>query len=221
MPLKFWDEAFLTAVFLINRLPYRVINYDTPFDRLHGQSPEYSFLYTFGCTCCPNLRPYNSRKLEFRSKQCVFLGYSNEHKGFKCLDLAVGRIYVSKDVFDEQVFPFSSLHLNAGAQLHAELNLLPDILLNPSSNFGDAHLCDQCSVSPLPTNASQDSARDMLHAGENSVENGAKSSSNGPYFMCAPVGDNTRSEANPSDVTAPTTTESSSESPAHQRRCRA
>jgi len=29
MPLKFWDEAFLTAVFLINRLPSKVIHSDT------------------------------------------------------------------------------------------------------------------------------------------------------------------------------------------------
>jgi histone deacetylase 1/2 len=30
MPLKFWDEAFLTAVFLVNFLPSKVINGDTP-----------------------------------------------------------------------------------------------------------------------------------------------------------------------------------------------
>jgi histone deacetylase 1/2 len=30
MPLKFWDEAFLTATYLINMLPSRVIQNDTP-----------------------------------------------------------------------------------------------------------------------------------------------------------------------------------------------
>lgn len=77
MPLKFWDEAFLTAVFLINRLPSRVINQEIPFYRLYGTQPDYLFLRTFGCACWPHLRPYNSRKLEFRSQKCVFLGYSN------------------------------------------------------------------------------------------------------------------------------------------------
>jgi len=80
MPLKFWDEAFLTAVFLINRLPSKVISDDTPFGRLHGHEPDYQFLRTFGCAVWPNLRTYNSRKLQFRSKRCVFLGYSNSHK---------------------------------------------------------------------------------------------------------------------------------------------
>jgi histone deacetylase 1/2 len=74
MPLKYWDEAFSTAVYLINRLPSKVINSQSPFERLFHSKPDYSFLRIFGCAVWPNLRPYNSRKLEFRSKQCVFLG---------------------------------------------------------------------------------------------------------------------------------------------------
>jgi histone deacetylase 1/2 len=57
MPFKFWDEAFVTAIFLINRLPSKVINQDTPHERLHGQAPDYMFLCTFGCACWPNLHP--------------------------------------------------------------------------------------------------------------------------------------------------------------------
>jgi len=113
MPLKFWDEAFATVVFLINRLPSHVIHNETSHDRLLGQPPDYSFLRTFGCACWPNLRPYNERKLAFRSKQCVFLGYSSLHKGFKCLEPSVGRVYISRDVvFDETVFLFSWLNPN-------------------------------------------------------------------------------------------------------------
>jgi hypothetical protein len=57
------------------------------------------------------------------------------HKGYTCLEVSTGRIYISHDVvFDEAVFPFSELHANAGAHLRAEINLLPSTLL-PSSNF--------------------------------------------------------------------------------------
>jgi histone deacetylase 1/2 len=65
IPLKFWDEAFLTTVFLINRLPSKIINDQTPFDRLYGSPPDYTFLRTFGCVVWPNLHLYNSKKLEF------------------------------------------------------------------------------------------------------------------------------------------------------------
>jgi hypothetical protein len=126
MPLKYWDEAFNTAVYLINRLPSKVIQSQTPMERLFGSSGDYSLLRIFGCACWPNLRPYNKHKLEFRSKQCAFLGYSNLHKGYKCLDISTGRIYVSRDiVFDETVFTFASLRSNAGARLRAEIDLLP------------------------------------------------------------------------------------------------
>jgi histone deacetylase 1/2 len=105
MPLKYWDQAFLTATYLINRTPSKVIDNSTPLERLYKMQVDYNSLKVFGCACWPNLRPYNSHKLAFHSKQCVFLGYSNLHKGFKCLDVTAGRVYISRDVvFDENIF---------------------------------------------------------------------------------------------------------------------
>jgi histone deacetylase 1/2 len=116
MPLKYWDQAFLTATYLINLLPSKFINYATPIERLLNEKHDYSSLRIFGCACWPNLRPYNSRKLAFRSIHCVFLGYSSMHKGFKCLNISTGHIYISRDVvFDETCFPFGDLHSNTGA----------------------------------------------------------------------------------------------------------
>jgi histone deacetylase 1/2 len=65
MPLKFRDETFLTNTFLIDLLPIKVINFDTPTERLLGTSPNYDALRIFGCACWPNLRPYNEIKLSF------------------------------------------------------------------------------------------------------------------------------------------------------------
>jgi hypothetical protein len=46
-----------------------------------------------------------------------------------------GRVYISRDVvFDETVFPFKSLHPNAGALLRKEIMLLPEPL-QPTSIF--------------------------------------------------------------------------------------
>lgn len=149
MPLKFRDEAFLTATYLINRLPTRLNDGISPLEKLFHQTLDYSNLRTFGCACWPHLRPYNSRKLEFRSKQCVFLGYSIMHKDFKCLDVSSGRVYISRDVvFDEQIYPFASLHPNAGARLRAE------ILLLPSSFQGDEQLVDHSDSDSPMTNVS-------------------------------------------------------------------
>jgi hypothetical protein len=59
MPLKYWDEAFLTVIYLINHTPSRLLSYDTPLYKLLGATPDYSSFHTFGCASRPNLRPYN------------------------------------------------------------------------------------------------------------------------------------------------------------------
>lgn len=181
---------------MINRLPSWVVNNDTPFFRLFGQQPDYISLHTFSCACWLNLRPYIDRKLEFRSKQCVFLGYSNQYKRFKCLDPKAGCIYISRDViFDEQVFPFASLHPNASAQLRDELALLPDILMNPSCSSGGAQISDQRLFSLVPTNTSQLPGESVFDAAQELVGNPGKNGetlvSKGQYFMC-PLATTTR-----------------------------
>jgi hypothetical protein len=127
MSLKFWDEAFRSVIYLINRTPSK-----TPLENVFNTKPNYLSLRVFGCACWPNLRPFNTRKLQFRSKQCTFLWYSHQHKGFKCLDVATSHVYISRDIiFDENMFPFASLHSNASARLQAEINLLPSHLVEP------------------------------------------------------------------------------------------
>jgi hypothetical protein len=48
MPLKYWDEAFLTATFLNNMLPSKVINNECPTERLLHITPNYDALRTSG-----------------------------------------------------------------------------------------------------------------------------------------------------------------------------
>jgi hypothetical protein len=108
VPLRFWDSSFDTACYLINRLPSSVNKLKSPFELLFHKTPDYKFLKIFGCECWPYLRPYNSNKFSFRSKSCVFLGYSKPHSGYKCLDVISGRIYIARHVvFHEQSFPFN------------------------------------------------------------------------------------------------------------------
>jgi hypothetical protein len=107
VPFRYWSDAFFTAYFLINRMPTPVLDMKTTVKLFFHESPDYTFLKVFGCACWPHTRPYNNRKLEFCSKKCVFLGYSSQHKGYKCLHIPSNRVYISRDVvFDENVFHF-------------------------------------------------------------------------------------------------------------------
>jgi hypothetical protein len=105
LPPKFWVEACLTAVYLINRMPSHTLQNLTLYTNLFKAEPSYSELRVFGCACYPLLRPYNKHKLEFRSKQFIFLGYSSNHKSYRCMDPNTSRIYLSRNVvFDEKIF---------------------------------------------------------------------------------------------------------------------
>ena len=64
-------------------------------------------LHMFGCAYYPNLSSIAPHKLSPRSSLCIFLGYSTNHKGYRCLDLHSNRIFVSRHVvFDESFPPF-------------------------------------------------------------------------------------------------------------------
>jgi hypothetical protein len=79
------------------------------------------------------------------------------HKGFKYLDVASGRVYISCDVvFNETVFPFAKLNPNAGARLRSDILLLHTNLPNPTSGVdGIDASCAGVHLSPVSTNISQ------------------------------------------------------------------
>jgi hypothetical protein len=69
------------------------------------------------------------------------------HKGYKCLDVSSGRVYVSRDVtFDENIFPFSHIHSNAVARLRSEISCVHPTLLNPF--YGVHRVTDQLTNDP-------------------------------------------------------------------------
>ena len=109
VPSVFWGEAVLTAVHLINMIPIALTSGISPFERLTGKPPDYLSLRVFGCTCFV-LRPRSDRtKLSARSAMCVFLGYSEGQKGYRCYDPNAKKLYVSRHVdFLEQI-PFFSI----------------------------------------------------------------------------------------------------------------
>ncbi|KAJ1701542.1 hypothetical protein LUZ63_001321 [Rhynchospora breviuscula] len=137
IPLKYWDYIFESAVFVINRLPNSITGLISPFECLFKQQPQYSFLHVLGCSCYPWLRPYAQHKLEHRSEMCVFLGYSTVYKGYYCLEMKSGRVYVTRHVkFDETHLPFKSQEENSSPEpipfsTTAVLTVLPSEPITP------------------------------------------------------------------------------------------
>lgn len=109
LPYTLWVEALYTASFLSNLLPSSVNNkLVSPFELLNGQPPVYTSLRVFGCACYPYLRPYSKHKFDPKSLLCVFVGYNEKYKGYKCYHPPTGRVYINRHVlFDEDRLPYT------------------------------------------------------------------------------------------------------------------
>ena len=108
IPSEFWGEVVLIAVSLINIISSSHSSGLSPFEKLYGHVPDYSSFSVFGCTCFI-LRPHAKRnKLSSRSAICVFLGYGESKKRYRCFDPIIHKLYVSHHVvFLEHILFFS------------------------------------------------------------------------------------------------------------------
>ena len=144
VPNQFWGEAVLTAVNLINKIPSSITSGISPFQKLYGRCPDYSFLRVFGCTCFV-LRPHVERdKLSSKSAVCVFLGYGEGQKGYRCFDPTSQKLYVSRHVVFLEHIPFYSIPKNEHNLTKSDvINLDPFIEQVNSTQTSDTPATDE------------------------------------------------------------------------------
>ena len=89
VPKIYWGEAILTAAYLINRMPSRVLEYQSPMSNLSTLFPNFQGFGSlpskiFGCVCHVNIHSHLQGKFDPRAIKCLFLGHSSTPKGYKC-----------------------------------------------------------------------------------------------------------------------------------------
>ncbi|CAL2278094.1 unnamed protein product [Prunus armeniaca] len=149
VPFQFWVDAFLTTLYLINRLPFTSFHL-SPFELLFHSKPNYHSLKNFGCQCFPWLKPYSPSKLHPKSLSCVFLGYSLNHSGYRCLDPVTNRLYVSRHVtFHESIFPFhATISSSFSDSISSYFPIIPLTFPVITSSPSQSHLSPLSSSSP-------------------------------------------------------------------------
>lgn len=107
LPLRFWGESILTATYLINRTPMKLLQYKSPFEMLYGSRPSYDHSRTFGSLCYARRVARDHDKFQARGIRCIFLGYPQNKKGWLVFYMDTETTFVSRDVvFHEHKFPF-------------------------------------------------------------------------------------------------------------------
>jgi hypothetical protein len=107
MPPQYWVKSLHTITHLLNRLPTKNITASCPYIALYNTLSTYEHLRVFRCAYYPNMSATAPHKLASCPTWCAFIGYSTDHKGYRCLDLSTNRIVIFRHVvFDEGCFPF-------------------------------------------------------------------------------------------------------------------
>ncbi|KMQ86259.1 retrovirus-related gag-pol polyprotein [Lasius niger] len=98
LPSSFWAEAISTANHIRNRCPTSSLNGKTPYEAWTGKKPNVSYFREFGCRVFSlNTRP-GKEKFDPRSKEGIFLGYSEDSKGYRVWIPSEKKIEMIRDV---------------------------------------------------------------------------------------------------------------------------
>ncbi|KAK9062516.1 hypothetical protein SSX86_019703 [Deinandra increscens subsp. villosa] len=126
LPIKFWGECILTATYIINRLPSKIIQNKTPYEIVFGHKPDYEQMRVFGCLAYYRSTETEGDKFEARGRPGIFLGYPPGTKGYKLYDMEHKKMVVSRDVkFFEDKFPFGNIKYDMHELEEEEPSLFP------------------------------------------------------------------------------------------------
>ncbi|OMO86373.1 Integrase, catalytic core [Corchorus capsularis] len=142
LPIEFWGECVLHAVFLINRIPTPILGNVSPFEKFFNEPPNIQTLRVFGSLVFASNHSNIKNKFDSRCIKSIFLGFVPGVKGYKLYDLHLNKIFISRDVtFYEHVFPYSAQYAKTDKlqppKHKAAENLVLHVLHN-STGFDDS-----------------------------------------------------------------------------------
>lgn len=75
LPVIFWGECVLIAVYIINRLTSKILHNRTPYEILLNTKPNYEHLRVFRCLVYAKDTRKGGDKFDESGRSCVFVGY--------------------------------------------------------------------------------------------------------------------------------------------------
>jgi hypothetical protein len=104
LSLRFWAEAINCANYIVNRTPTDVLKNITPEEAWSSIKPDVSHSHVFGSEAWAHIPDEKHKALEPKSEKCIFVGYSEDVKGYRLLQPNSKEIIIRRDVkFNENV----------------------------------------------------------------------------------------------------------------------
>ncbi|KAM1031938.1 hypothetical protein ACFX2I_035575 [Malus domestica] len=152
LPKALWAESMMCAVHVINRLPLSPNNMKTPYELMFGDKPSVKHFKVFGSICYVHVPDSKRGKLDSKAKKCIFVGYDERKKGWRCMDPETHSCVVSRDViFDEISSFYGQKNESAGDNTQEPIVIELPSSSNPPSVHDTSHVGEQGergSVSP-------------------------------------------------------------------------
>lgn len=95
---SFWGEAVVTAAYIINRSPTKALSHITLEEVWTGKKPDLGHMRIFGCKAMVHIPKERRQKLDTKSRELIFVGYSEGVKGYRFIDPNTKQAVTSRDV---------------------------------------------------------------------------------------------------------------------------
>ncbi|PKA46730.1 Retrovirus-related Pol polyprotein from transposon TNT 1-94 [Apostasia shenzhenica] len=99
---KFWAEAVATSVYLLNISPTKAVFNRTPYEAWWKRKPNVSNLKVFGCIAYALINANERGKMDKKSEKCIFVGYSDETKGYRLYNPKTEKLIVRRDIIFQE-----------------------------------------------------------------------------------------------------------------------
>jgi hypothetical protein len=105
--LKYWAKAINNANYIVNRTPTKALKNITPKEGWTKIKPDVSLFRVFGSIAWAHIPNEKRKALHPKSEKCIFVGYSEDVKGYRLLQSHCNEIIIRRDVkFDEDLLPY-------------------------------------------------------------------------------------------------------------------
>ena len=95
--LNFWAEAINCANYIVNRTPTKVLKNITLEEAWSSIKPDVSHFRVFGSEAWAHIPDEKHKALEPKSEKCIFVGYSEDVKGYRLIPLNSKNIIIRRE----------------------------------------------------------------------------------------------------------------------------
>ncbi|GJS20478.1 retrovirus-related pol polyprotein from transposon TNT 1-94 [Tanacetum coccineum] len=116
-PMFLWAAAVATACYTQNRSLIHTRHNKTPYELVHDNKLDLSFLRVFGALCYPTNDSEDLGKLQAKADIRIFVGYAPSRKGFRIYNKRTRQIMETIHVaFDELHHSMAPVHISSGLE---------------------------------------------------------------------------------------------------------